>query len=200
MVDAVKYLGVHIGPGAPALQWSLASENFLDAVRFLLSLDCGLTATISLFNILALPRLAWLASFLHPPSHITKLVNDSIIRLTRGPWNAIPVRCATALKEIGFRVQFCDFVVQSNASRVRNACSSMTNYHATSLALQANLIHGDRNLEPLHADWLRNSVFQNLSNAVDHCRGKGISISTDGTQDGIIYQSKVHKQLLNQPQ
>jgi hypothetical protein len=197
VVDAVKYLGVFVGPGAQAMQWTLASENFLDAVRFLLSLDCGLTATISLFNILALPRLAWLASFINPPCHIRKLVSDSILRLTRGPWNAIPVRCATALKEIGFKNQFCDTVVQSFASRARNACSTISNYHATSIALQASLICNDRNLEPQDTDWLRHSVFQNLSDAIDHCRSSGIPISTDGTQDGIVYQSKVHKLLLH---
>ena len=106
VVDAVKYLGVFVGPGAQAMQWTLASENVLDAVRFLLSLDCGLTATVSLFNILALPRLAWLASFISPPPHLRKLVSDAIIRLTRGPWNAILVRCATALKEICFKNHF----------------------------------------------------------------------------------------------
>ena len=106
--DAVKYVGVFIGPQAHTLQYSLALEGFKEVVHFLRSIDNGYTATCSLFNILALPKLTWLASFVEPPPLVLHEVRCAVNRLSRGPWNAFHYRFALGLKNLGLELQVAD--------------------------------------------------------------------------------------------
>ena len=46
--DYLKYLGIHIGPGADAVQWRSIATSYSEAVHFIKGLHCGLIPSIVL--------------------------------------------------------------------------------------------------------------------------------------------------------
>ena len=63
-------------PWARHHQWSLALRNFDEAVLHVRNMKSGLIPAISLFNILAISRLGYTASFVAPTKEVFTLVRE----------------------------------------------------------------------------------------------------------------------------
>ena len=106
------------------INWDSVSDDFLNVARFIGSLDCGLVTKVSLYNMLAISKLSYVAAFLPPSRDILKVEKRALQLVLRGPWNAIPDGVFQNLKSIGFPVQARDLSTLSSASRVRVASST----------------------------------------------------------------------------
>ena len=124
---AIKYLGIFLGHDALKINWEMVSPDFLSTARFIGSLDCGLLTKISLYNMLAISKLSYVAAFLPPNREILKIESRAIQLLLRGPWNAVPADALKHVKIIGLPTQIRDLAVMSQASRIRVASSTSKN-------------------------------------------------------------------------
>ena len=79
---------------------------------------------ISLYNMLAISKLSYVAAFLPPNRDILKVEKRALQALLRGPWNAIPDGLVKNLKGLGFPVEARDLSTHSSASRIRIAAST----------------------------------------------------------------------------
>ena len=100
------------------------SCDFLTVSRFIGSLDCGIVTKISLYNMLAISKLSYVAAFLPPNRDILKVEKRALQLLLRGPWNAIPDGVVKNLKCLGLPVEARDLSIMSSASRIRVAAST----------------------------------------------------------------------------
>eukprot|EP00959_Pyramimonas_sp_CCMP1952_P299034 6254884-Pyramimonas_sp.AAC.1 len=82
---AAKYLGFYIGPEAYQQEWAAAETKHSDRARHLLRVDEGITATMTLHDVQALPVLYYIAQLRDAPPHFLALQDRAIERLTRGP-------------------------------------------------------------------------------------------------------------------
>ena len=121
---AIKYLGIFLGFDSLKTNWDAVSADFLQVTRFIGSLDCGLVTKVSLYNMLAISKLSYVAAFLPPNCEILKVEKKALQLLLRGPWNSIPDGLLKDLKSLGFPVQARDLSTLSLASRVRVAAST----------------------------------------------------------------------------
>ena len=119
--SAIKYLGILIGTDCLDENWEQVLCDYLATSRFISSLDCGLLTKISLYNMLAIAKLSYVASFLPPNSAALKAENKALQCLCRGPWNAIPPNLLKSVKQIGMPSQAVDLTVLSIASKIRVA-------------------------------------------------------------------------------
>ena len=122
--SAIKYLGIFLGVDALKINWGAVSDDFLVISRFIGSLDCGLVTKISLYNMLAISKLSYIASFFPPDHNILKAEKRALQLLLNGPWNAIPDGLVKNLQCLGFPVQARDLSTLCAASRVRFASST----------------------------------------------------------------------------
>ena len=121
---AIKYLGIFLGHDAIKVNWDSVSDDFISIARFIGSLDCGLVTKISLYNMLAISKLSFVASFFRPNQDILKSERRALQLLLRGPWQAIPDNLLKNLKVLGFPNQVRDLTTLSAASRIRVASST----------------------------------------------------------------------------
>ena len=75
---AIKYLGIFLGFDALQINWNAVSCDFLTVSRFIGSLDCGIVTKISLYNMLAISKLSYVAAFLPPNRDILKVEKTGI--------------------------------------------------------------------------------------------------------------------------
>ena len=101
--------------------------DYLATTRFIASLDCGLMIKISLYNMLAIAKMSYVASFLPPNKDALKAENRALQTLCRGPWNAIPPALLKSVKQIGMPAQAIDLTVLSIASKIRVAHETSQN-------------------------------------------------------------------------
>ena len=69
----IKYLGVHLGPGACDHQWNEIQKGYKDVVDFIRNLHSGITSSIVLYNVLAHSKFSYVASFVRPSREMLKL-------------------------------------------------------------------------------------------------------------------------------
>ena len=67
--NVVKYLGLHLGPGAGSEQWANALRWYTAAVDKVCNFELGKMASIPFYNMLAVSKLAWLAPFAQPDNY-----------------------------------------------------------------------------------------------------------------------------------
>ena len=116
--DVIKYLGVHLGPGAQAVQWDSAIAKMTLATGRVIRLGLGLAGSIPVYNALAHSCGAWLASIvkLSPSAHRTECKN--IQKLTRGPWFGIPTDLVFHVKaRCGFKAEARSLQIASLAGQ-----------------------------------------------------------------------------------
>ena len=121
---AIKYLGIFLGYDALKTNWDSVSSDFVAIARFIGSLDCGIVTKVSLYNMLAISKLSFVAAFFPPSRDILKVEKRALQLLLRGPWNAIPDGFVKNLKCIGLPTQARDLATLSSASRIRVAAST----------------------------------------------------------------------------
>ena len=138
-LQSLKYLGIFVGPDSLDENWNHVLCDYLATSRFIASLDCGLLTKISLYNMLAIAKLSYIASFLPPNPDILKAENRALQTLCRGPWNAIPPSLLKAVRQIGMPAQATDLTFLSIASKIRVA-------HLTS----QNVFHKSAEIDQLY--------------------------------------------------
>ena len=93
---------------------------------------------ILFYNILA-NSLAFISSFITPPTSILKLERDSQQKLTRGPRFVFPPKLLFNLKSVGYSAEFISIARCSIAARARLALFTSTVFernYADSMDLQ----------------------------------------------------------------
>jgi len=118
---AIKYLGVLLGSECVDCNWEQVISDYISTSRFIASLDCGLLTKISLYNMIAITKLSYVASFFPPNIAALRAEKRALQLLCRGPWNAIPPNLLKSVKSIGIPAQATDLLTLSIASRVRVA-------------------------------------------------------------------------------
>jgi hypothetical protein len=123
-LSAIKYLGIQVGLDCHSSNWENVISDYLSTSRFIASLDCGLLTKLSLYNMIAISKLSYVASFIPPNPAALRAENRALQLLCRGPWNAIPPALLKSVKAIGIPVQAVDLRILSIASRLRVAHST----------------------------------------------------------------------------
>ena len=101
---SIKYLGIFLGFDAMSLNWDAVCPDFVATAKFIGSLDCGLTTKISLYNMLAISKLSYVATFF-PPTRAALLAENRAVQLvSKGPWNAFPPRRLSPSSCLGFPI------------------------------------------------------------------------------------------------
>ena len=118
--DHFKYIGVYLGRVDDNKNWNGPLSTFIQAVHFLISIDCGLNTTIMLHNMLAVSQLSYVASFI-PSSRALATEKWALQKLLNGPWNAIPAEAMHCLRGIGLSFEARRLACMSRASMVRSA-------------------------------------------------------------------------------
>lgn len=166
--DAIIYLGMLIGPGAHTKQFLKPLSKFHTSVSHVRSLGLGLTPSISLYNQISFPILAWKASFVQPDHDTLLQEAKSLQLLTNSPYNATPNNLIYNLKQLGLPTQAHSLRTTSIAFRTRNALHTMHNYHDNITLLLQHYTHDNRVLQPPLQHWIDNSITMSLYNAVQH--------------------------------
>ena len=120
-LSAIKYLGIILGSDCVAHNWEMVISDYISTSRFIASLDCGLLTKISLYNMIAITKLSYVASFFPPNIAAIRAEKRALQLLCRGPWNAIPPNLLKSVKSIGIPSQATDLLTLSIASRIRVA-------------------------------------------------------------------------------
>ena len=191
---AIKYLGIFLGHDALRINWDAVSVDYITVARFIGSLDCGMVTKISLYNMLAISKLSYIAAFLPPSREILKVEKRALQLLLRGPWNAIPDGVVKNLKALGLPVQARDLATLSSSSRVRVAASTapaVIGLHTKCVDMLQNssevvLSHLDHHF--LHRSCLHHVVFQHRRFVQEFPQFHGEKISQKGAYSLLAEQ------------
>ena len=140
----VKYLGIILGHDTLDDNWAAPLKKYIDAVICLLNLDCGLTTTIALYNMLAISKLSFVAAFFLPSKLAEKTEEWGLQKILRGPWNAIPSRALFDFCDIGIKPCARSLFEVARSSQVRSANLTsncfFSMYHQHLRSLESNEI------------------------------------------------------------
>ena len=190
----LKYLGIFIGPDSCSENWNAVMCDYLSTSRFIAYLDCGLLTKISLYNMLAIAKLSYVASFLHPNKEILKAENRALQTLCRGPWNAIPPKLLKSTRQIGMPSQATDLTFLAIASKVRVA--HMTSQNIFQKSSEIDAVYNGFDIDGKYLD----HKFSNTSTIKIICNAfKDFSNDNKSVLDGssAFSQKKVYKQLVS---
>ena len=182
----IKYLGIFLGHDALKCNWDAVSLDYISVARFIGTLDCGMVTKISLYNMLAISKLSFVAAFLPPNREILQIGKRALQLLLRGPWNAIPDGVVKNLKIRGLPVQARDLATLSSSSRVRVASSTSSVAIALhtkcddllNKSLEVYLGHLDKHF--LHQSCLHHVVFQHQRFVQEFPKFRGEKVSQKG--------------------
>ena len=88
--DHANYLGVVIGPGAPAHRWTKGRNQFMAVCARIRASSQSLVQRSVSFKISALPVLAFVGSVSEPDKESVTAENLALKRLSAGPLHALP--------------------------------------------------------------------------------------------------------------
>lgn len=107
-LSVIKYLGIFLGPDCHDANWSNVISDYLSTSRLIASLSCGLLTKILLYDMIAISKRSYIASFL-PPNHAAVCAESRALQLLcRGPWNSIPPDLLKSVKKFGMPSQALD--------------------------------------------------------------------------------------------
>ena len=205
----IKYLGIFLGHDALKCNWNAVSLDYITIARFIGTLDCGLVTKVSLYNMLAISKLSYVAAFLPPNREILQIEKRALQLLLRGPWNSIPDGVVKNLKALGLPVQARDLATLSSSSRVRVASSTSSvaiPLHARcedllNKSLDVYLRHLDKHF--FHQSCLHFVVFQHERFVQEFPQFRGEKISQKGAYSLLVerlpkynFEALIHKRLL----
>ena len=192
--NAIKYLGIFIGPDSLDENWSIVLNDYLSTSRFIASLDCGLLTKISLYNMLAIAKLSYIASFLPPNPAILKAENRALQTLCRGPWNAIPPSLLKAVKQIGMPSQATDLTFLSIASKVRVAHLTSQNIFVKSDEIDRFYDGFDIVLQYLNFKLSNSTTIKIICNTYKDFLQKNSAFDTRTLSQKKVFQRLIEKQ------
>ena len=167
ITQAMKYLGIFIGPEAKQYQWKKACIGFEESIRFIRGLNLGLIGSISLYNVLAHSKFGYIASFVSPPPCVVRKAKWGQQVITCGPWQAFPSYFLCKLRDLGFSTEVMDLCISSKAARFRNAMQTLTNwnevvsFHKATKDLDEALVYTEQ------FPWLKDSCYHTIAEAVN---------------------------------
>ena len=188
--DAVKYLGIFLGPGAFRITWNEACRNYLEVIKFLRHIDAGFTPTVSLYNVLGASTCSWVGSFYPPSEDLLTLERKSLQRITHGPWNVFPLHMLFSLRRFGYPLQFQSLELNSWSARARNGINSITNFPAVISSLSETLVSDERVLKFSHFEWVSWSCCSFIQDAMLRADETGFVTS------GAVTQSLLSKHFI----
>ena len=163
----VKYLGIFLGRDHSSANWDPVLHDYIATAKFISSLDCGLMTKISLYNMLAISKLAYVASFVIPNKAALKAEHRALQLLTRGPWNSFHPSLVKNVKALGMPTQAIDLTNLSLASRVRIAHKTSNNvlscHHDVSVLFASNELV----LEFLDMKYLSSNCIETISSGLE---------------------------------
>ena len=190
---SIKYLGTIIGPDSLDASWNQVLCDYLATSRFIASLSCGLLTKVSLYNMLAIAKLSYIASFLPLNVAAFRAENRALQTLCRGPWNAIPPNLLKSVKQIGMPAQATDLNILAIASKVRIAHVTSQNIFAKSNEID-NVYNGfDIVLRYLDYKLCNSTCIKSICQAYSD-----FASSNDIRALGDFSQQKVYKKLWGQ--
>ena len=133
LMRAIKYLGIFLGQNHVDCNWEAALLDYLDTAKFISLLDCGLLTKISLYNMLAISKLSFVASFVPPNLAAKRAESRALQILARGPWNALHPGLLKGARSLGMPSQASDLQTLSLAARTRVAHITSKNVLALNL-------------------------------------------------------------------
>ncbi len=181
--SVLKYLGIHIGPGSQEIQWQLASAGFREVVNFIRRLNSGLVSSVVLYNILAISKFSYIASFAAPSSETLALERWGQQAITKGPWMAFPPTLLTNLKDLGLPAQITSLEHYSLAARARNGLKTLGNFQNISRLYTDMLEDDECNLCEICSPLRLETCFHFIGHAIQYCRGLGIDTLRASARD-----------------
>ena len=142
---------------------------------------------------IAISKLSYVASFLHPNCAAIRSENRALQLLCRGPWNAIPPNLLKSIKSIGMPAQATDLLSLSIASRVRVAHVTSQTVFARNLEID-NVFNGfDIVLKYLDLKLCNSTCIKSV------CHAYSDFIAGNSLEDcGDIMQHEIYKQVVRQ--
>ena len=169
--------------------------DYLATSRFIASLDCGLLTKISLYNMLAIAKLSYVASFIHPSKDILKAENRALQTLCRGPWNAILPSLFKAVRKIGMPSQATDLTFLSIASKVRVAHVTSQNVFQMSSDIDQLYEGFDIVLKYLDYKFTNSTTIKIICNTYREFAASNRSVVNG---DSVFSQKKVYQEIQSQ--
>ena len=190
---SIKYLGIFLGPDCADTNWDHVLCDYLTTSKFISSLDCGLLTKISLYNMIAISKLSYVASFLPPNSVAIRAESRALQLLCRGPWNAIPPNLLKSVKNIGMPAQATDLLSLSMASRIRVAHVTSQTVFARNLEID-NIFDGfDIVLKYLDLKLYNSTCIKSI------CHAYCAFIAGNSLEEcGDITQKKIYNKVIRQ--
>ena len=183
--DFVKYLGIHLGPGALAIAWDEAILKYQECAKFLSGIDAGFIPTIYLYNVLCVSITSWIGSFLPPSDKLLTLESKTLQRILRCPWNVFPKALLLQLKTLGLTTQYQSITVNSISSRVRNAHTTSDEFWRIASDIDNCLQSDERLLRIQVPSWLSGCCITSMRDANVYVTSLGASLSPPVIQSSI---------------
>ena len=194
--NAVKYLGNHIGPGAPEVEWIKPCKGFEEVSKFVAGLGLGLNTGIRFYNMLAHSKLAWLASFTKPSPEAFESERWGLQKICRAPWQTIHTKLLYTLKSTGAPIEAMSLELTSLAAMTRNALQTSNCFHELCDFVDSELASDPRFLDFPLRNWMESShLFQLRKAVIETRRLIGAHKLDELVSKGVSCQKVVYKLL-----
>jgi len=161
--DYGKLLGIFVGPGAAARQWSAVREELRGRSRFLASLGLAWSGTLPLFRSHVLPVASHVAQMCSIPDHmfLTEASCHAIVLKT--PYRAVPVALLRSGRAFGLSYDLPDLRTLGLAATFRAAESSGV---LAAVVAEHRRARASRevNISPFLRAWTQAGVVGHMSN------------------------------------
>ena len=179
-----------LGGDFHTLNWSSLIPEFLATVKFISCLDCGLLPKVSLYNMLAIAKLSYVAAFIPPNRAILDAESRALYLLPKGPWQSIPPGMLKNAKLIGMPAEIRDLTTLSMASRVRVASTTSHIVFAQYLDLLALVGHDEMTVHHYDKVIIHKSLLHNVVDAYHQ-----YVITCDSPPPESLSQAEIHKNI-----
>ncbi len=122
--DYGKLLGIYIGPGADAHQWTAVREELRARARFLASLGLAWSGVLPLYRSHVLPVAAHVAQMSRIPKHMLRNESSCLAVILKTPYRAVPPAVLLNGKAFGLSLDVPGLGHLGLAATFRAACAS----------------------------------------------------------------------------
>lgn len=126
IADFAKYLGMLIGPGAAATQWTPVASKVLVRAADACFAGIGIVARLRHFRLHGTTTVMYKAQFTPISADMRQAYRKAEQRLTGSPWMALPPDLLHSLRSLGLPVELPDIDMLTTAAQLRVVASSAT--------------------------------------------------------------------------
>ena len=84
------YIYIYIYIYIYKIYYEVPLKKFAEAAIFISKLDCGMSTAIALYNMLAVSKLSYVATFFTPSVKVKRVERWALQKILCGPFNALP--------------------------------------------------------------------------------------------------------------